>query len=319
MSNMLTLRSFLIFILITFWGPVSFASTQYDFIKILVNDEPITNNEIDMRIYELARAKKMDIKSVDFDGPLKTEAIDLLIEETLLDVRADELFVFLSDDDLDEEVEQFRKQRNISQLEFEALLERQQISLSDFRKTYKRQIRRNRVIVREIRSTINMDEDEIRKQYENSVGTEKLIRARHILLRLSSNAKDADVEKVRSKALVLKSRIENGDSFVKIADESSEDPSVTANHGDLGFFKKHEMVPEFSQAAFLLEIGEISDPVRTPFGFHLIEVLEKKEEPKESFEKVKNKLMQMEYQKQFQEKYKQYITGLKENAKIIFK
>lgn len=319
MNNLLKFRSGVLFIGFVLLCQMTFAQVTYDFIKVLVNDRPITNNEIDIRIYELARAKQMDTNSLDFNGELRQEAVTQLIEETLLDVRADELFVFLSDEELDEEIEQFRKARNISQMEFEALLEQQQISLADFRKTYLRQIRRNRIIIREIRSKIDVNEEKIRKNYENSVGTEKLVHARHILLRLSSNASILDVTKVKNKAIQLKEKIENGSSFTSIADEFSEDPSVAKNHGDLGFFKKSDMVQEFSQAAFLLEPGEISDPVRSPFGFHLIEVLEIKEEPKESFEKVKNKLMQIEYQKQFEDKYKIYISELKEKATIEFK
>lgn len=284
-----------------------------------MNEKPITKNEIDIRIFELARAKRMDLSTVDYTGELRELATNQLIEETLLDIKADELFIFLSDDDLDRELERFRQQRKISQMEFEALLERQQVSLADFRKTYKRQIRRNRVIVREIRSGIQIDEAAIKAKYESSVGTEKLVHARHILIGLKSNAPEAAVLAASKKANELKLRIEKGESFEAVAAQYSEDPSAKSNKGDLGFFKKSDMVAEFSNAAFLLDEGQLSEPVRTPFGFHLIEVLETKEEPKESFDKVKTKMMQSEFQKEFEKSYSEYISKAKAKAKIIRK
>lgn len=319
MKTLLTVRNCLIFCLIFISSPAIAASKPYDSIELLINEKPITKNEIDIRIFELARAKRMDLETVDFEGELRDLAASQLIEETLLDIRADELLIFLSDDDLDSELERFRQQRKISQMEFEALLERQQISLADFRKTYKRQIRRNRVIIREIRSGIQIDEGALKEEYESSVGTEKLVHARHILVGLKSNATESEVLAASKKAEAIKLRIEKGEAFEEIAVELSEDPSAKNNRGDLGFFKKQDMVAEFSEAAFLLKVGEISDPVRTPFGFHLIEVLETKKEAKESFDQVKTKMMQTEYQKAFEKAYTEYISKMKEKARIIRK
>lgn len=302
-----------------FVNPAISATISYDSIELLVNEKPITKNEIDIRIFELARAKRMDLKTISFTGELRELAIKQLIEETLLDFKADELFIFLTDEELDKELERFRQQRKISQMEFESLLERQQISLADFRKTYKRQLRRNRVIIREIRSGIQVDEVVIKERYEKSVGTEKLVHARHILIALKTNAAEVDVLAAKDKAKKLKLRIEKGESFEAIAVKFSEDPSAKNNQGDLGFFKKPDMVAEFSEAAFLLEVGKISEPVRTPFGYHIIEVLEKKDEPKESFDKVKSKMMQAEFQKEFEKKYSDYVAKMKEKAIIIRK
>ena len=296
------------------WG-----GTVYDSIKIVVEGHAITENEIEMRAFELARAKTGRQPTADSIKEFKKEARELLIDDTLLDAKADELMIHIGEDELDEEIEQFQKQRNINQLEFEELLERQNMSLEDFRKTYRRQLRRNRVIAREVRPNINVDEEALKKKYENNESAEKLVHARHILLLVSKNAPKEKVEQVKNKAIELRQRILNGESFEKIADQYSEDPSVKSNHGDLGFFRKNDMVKEFSDAAFNLEPGKISEPVRSPFGFHLIQVIETKKEQKQSFESVKNKLMQQAYQEQFKTQYAQYISDLKKKAKISYK
>ncbi|MBU2514460.1 peptidylprolyl isomerase [bacterium] len=294
------------------------ASVQYDYIKLLINDRAITNIEIEIKAYEIAQAKRADLTNTDLDQ-FKKEATDILIEETLLDIRADELQIFLNDDELDDELEGFRTQRKISQVEFEELLEKQNISLMDFRASFLRQIRRNRVIFREIRSKINIDEDKLKMEYEKNLGFEKLVHARHILFRLNNAASEEEAARVYSKATQLKERIVGGEPFEKMADQYSEDPSVNRNHGDLGFFKESDMVKEFSNAAFELEPGQVSDPVRTPFGYHLIEVVDVKKQPKDSFETVKTRLMNLELKKQYDQMYQDYMSNLKTNAKIIFK
>ncbi len=307
----------IVFVLSILCHGTTFASVPYDYVKIQVNDHVITNNEIEIRILELKRLNKIQaISSLD-SNEIRLEAENQLVEELLLDIRADELMIFLTDDDLDEELEHFRKQRKLSQMEFDELLEQQKIGLVDFRKTYLRQLRRNRVITQEVRSAINVSEDEMRKEYESDIGLERHIRARHILLRVKPQSTVSDIAAIKEKALELKKRIKAGESFQALADLYSEDPSVKRNHGDLGFFKKQDMVEAFSKVAFALQKGQISDPVKTPFGFHIIEVLEEKKEPRESFDKVKDKLRQQRLQKLYTEKYKQYIDKLKKKANII--
>ncbi len=296
-----------------------FAKVKYDFVKVTINNKVITNNGIDIRSFELARAHRSKLAPAEAMANFREQATNQLIEEALLDIRADELGIIVGDDELDAELERFIKQRKISQLEFEELLERQKVNLADFRKTYRNQIRRNKVLLMEIRSKIQVDEASLKAQYEKDSSAEILIRARHVLLLLDKSASAEKVEETRKRALQLRERIVSGESFDEIAMKFSEDPSAKSNKGDLGFFKKSDMVEAFSKAAFSLEPGVISMPVRTTFGFHLIEVLESKKETKASFESVKNKLMQQKYQKEYQDKYTKYLADLRKKAKITIK
>ncbi len=81
--------------------------------------------------------------------------------------------------------------------------------------------------------------------------------------------------KTQSQAIELKSRIDKGESFEELAKKYSECPSK-ANGGNLGYFERGQMVPEFERAAFKLPVGEVSEPVQTQFGWHLIKVVDKK-------------------------------------------
>lgn len=116
------------------------------------------------------------------------------------------------------------------------------------------------------------------------------VKARHILVRLEKNASEADQKKAREKAEDILKKLKAGEDFAKLAAELSDDPGSKAKGGDLGLFSRGRMVPEFEKAAFSMKPGELSEPVKSPFGYHIIKVEEKKEALSQPYEKVKDKV-----------------------------
>lgn len=117
------------------------------------------------------------------------------------------------------------------------------------------------------------------------------VRAEHILI--SSKERDEDAAKELAEEVYAKANTKQyRDKFTDLAVEFSEDPSVETNKGDLGFFTRGRMVPEFEQAAFgLKKKGELAGPVKTSYGYHIIRLLEHKPERQLSFDEVKEKLL----------------------------
>ena len=103
---------------------------------------------------------------------------------------------------------------------------------------------------------------------------EQEVRARHILVEKEDEAKKAAA------------RVKGGEDFAKVAGELSNDPGSKTDGGDLGFFTKDRMVEPFAEAAFKLEPGQISDPVKSQFGWHVIKVEEKRTKPVPSLEEM---------------------------------
>jgi peptidyl-prolyl cis-trans isomerase C len=149
--------------------------------------------------------------------------------------------------------------------------------------------------------------DEALKQ----ISDEKEVHARHILFRAPPGdekaGKDAE-DKI--KAVIV--RLKKGEDFAKVAAEVTEDPSGKANGGDLGFFTKEQMVPEFSEAAFKLDNGQISEPVKTQFGWHVIKVEEKRVKQPPKFEDVKPQIENFVVRKAQAE----LVTKLRADAKV---
>jgi peptidyl-prolyl cis-trans isomerase C len=138
--------------------------------------------------------------------------------------------------------------------------------------------------------------DEAAKQMSN----EQEVRARHILVPTEEEAKAVLAE------------IKKGTDFAELAKQKSKDPGAAAEGGDLGYFTKDQMVPEFAEVAFKLEKGQVSDPVKTQFGWHIIKVEDKRTKPVPSFEQVKDQVSTYVERKAQAE----YIAKLREGAKI---
>lgn len=113
--------------------------------------------------------------------------------------------------------------------------------------------------------------EEYYSKHKDDYTTPERVHARHILLR---TGKDRTPDEAKKQLEQIRKRIEGGEDFDKVAREVSEDPGSRDKGGDLGFFGRQDMVAPFSDAAFSAKVGEIVGPVETPFGVHLIQVLE---------------------------------------------
>jgi len=159
-----------------------------------------------------------------------------------------------------------------------------------------------------------LTDEAMHKVYDEAVkqiGEEKEVHARHILFRAPAGDEKASKE-AEDKIKAVIARLKKGEDFAKVAGEVTEDPSGKANGGDLGYFSKDQMVPEFSEAAFKLEQGQISEPVKTQFGWHVIKVEDKRVKPAPKFEEVKPQIENFVVRKAQAE----LVTKLRAEAKI---
>lgn len=140
-------------------------------------------------------------------------------------------------------------------------------------------------------------------------------RARHILLRTNAIVSPHDAWQRLNK---LRQRIQNGDDFAALAKSNSEDPGSATNGGDLGWVNPGQTVPEFEKAMNGLKTGEISDPVQTPFGLHLIQVLERRQRDVTN-ERDQADARQQIHARKTDEHYAQWIRQLRDEAYIEYR
>ena len=154
----------------------------------------------------------------------------------------------------------------------------------------------------------------MRKVYEEAVkqvSSEEEVSARHILIQAQAGDEKAS-KAAEDKIKAIAERLKKGEDFAKVAGEVTEDPSGKTNGGDLGYFTKDQMVPEFADVAYKMQKGQISDPVKSQFGWHIIKVEDKRKKPAPTFEQVKEQVEAYVVRKAQAD----LITKLRADAKI---
>jgi peptidyl-prolyl cis-trans isomerase C len=175
---------------------------------------------------------------------------------------------------------------------------------ADFKR--KAAIARNKLLMEALLTDVTktaVTDAEMKKVYAEAtkaMGDEKEVHARHILVEKEDEAK------------AILADLKKGGDFAAIAKEKSKDPGSKENGGDLGYFAKDQMVPEFAEAAFKLDKGQLSDPVKTQFGWHVLKVEDKRSRPVPEFEKVKDQVEQYVVRKAQAD----LVTKLRSEAKI---
>lgn len=144
----------------------------------------------------------------------------------------------------------------------------------------------------------------------------ELVRASHILIRCSPDATDEVKKAKRAQIDAALALVKGGSKFADVAKKVSEDPGSAENGGDLGFFPRGRMVPEFDTVAFSLKTNEISGVVTTQFGYHIIEVTGRKPAGMMPFDDVKEKLADYLKQRKGSEVTHTYVADLRSAAKV---
>ena len=291
----------------------------YDKIRITILNRAITQNEIKIRTDETLRSLKKKAVSKQELELLQKQILKQLIDENLLDLYGEELSISISPEQLESSIEEFRTKRKLSQHNFEELLEQQNISLIQFKRDYARNLRQKKLLAREVHSKIQIDLEKLEQEYSKNRKGIHEVHALHLLLRLDKERTPEQEAKVLEKIRSIRKELLQGKEFQELALKYSEDPSVKNNHGDLGFFQKSNMVKEFSAVAFKLPVGEISKPVKTVFGYHLIKVVGERDTEAKPFTQSKDKIYQQEYQKRYLKLYNELLSSLRKKYNVVEK
>ncbi len=158
-------------------------------------------------------------------------------------------------------------------------------------------------------------EPALRKIYDDAtknMGGQQEVRARHILFRVNDPNDQAASKAAEDKVKNTIDRIKKGEDFATLAKALTEDPSGKQDGGDLGYFTRDQMVPEFSEVAFTLEKGQVSGPVKTPFGWHVLKVEDKRTRQPPPFDQVRGEIEQFASRKAQVD----LVTKLRADAKI---
>jgi peptidyl-prolyl cis-trans isomerase C len=283
----------------------------------LVNETKIYERDLTMMIREMRRQFGEKSIAAEPADVLRRKAFDQYLAVELLYQDSRDLGLTDVEQQVDSMLAMAEKQAG-SKEQFEAQLEKEGLDRRLARENIKKNVVLQANINKKVIPSITVSEEELQAAYQATPDRFKhgdQVGARHILIRIPKEAGDDQKKTAKLKIASIRQEILAGKDFAETAKTQSDCPSK-ARGGDLGYFAKGRMVPEFEKAAFSLKEGEVSEIVETQFGFHLIQVYGKKPAGVTPLSEVRGSLEREIKNKKTNEAVGAYVKDLRKKAKI---
>jgi foldase protein PrsA len=255
---------------------------------------------------DIASVNGEKISKAQFDSklegsPTARQVLNSLVQTVLVDQYAKDNHVDVSDADVQKKEDDIKSKYPAGQ--FDMLLKQQNLTDDDVKKILRQQLVLQKAVDKDIKVTDKQVKDYLEKNHATLDKPEQ-VRARHILV---ADKKTADM---------IEQKLKGGAKFEDLAKQYSTDPSSKDKGGELGFFSKGQMVPAFQDAAFSQKIGAIGPPVKSPFGFHIIQVEERKKASVATLANSADQIRDQLRQQQEQLEMPAFMQELRGKAKI---
>ena len=253
---------------------------------VSVNGTAITHGDLD---------KKLE------NGPQARQVLNQMVQQDLIDQYARDKHVDVSQAEIDKKENEIKARYAPGQ--FEQILKQQGLTEQDVQNLLRQQI----ILEKAVAPQVHVTDADVKAFYDKNhamFDKPEQVRARHILV--------ADPKTAQTVLAKLKA----GGNWNDLAKQYSTDPSTKDKGGELGFFGRGQMVPAFQDAAFGAKVGQIVGPVKSPFGYHVIQVEEKKPATKATFANTKDQIRTQLTQQQEQQQIPIFLQQLRSQAKI---
>jgi len=312
-----------ILIMVFYILPVSLSAQVVDRIVALVNGEIICLSELKQFSLIINREAEKSNPALSQESRLveiEKNVLDQLVNQKLLNQEAKRLKIEVNKKEVDRAIENIQKRNSFSRRDFLNALKKEGLTIDTYREQIEQEMKKVRLIEYEIKSKVNITDDAIQDYYIKNMAKPEIkegVRIQQILLIIPPESNEEKVAEIKALAKVLLSGLEKGEDFGILAQQFSQDNSAQVG-GDLGFFKKGELLPILEETAYQLKEGEVSPLIQSNLGFHIIKVLEKREGEvrldgwMRSRDQIKNILSQRESEKMFE----QWMKTLREKSYI---
>jgi peptidyl-prolyl cis-trans isomerase C len=284
-----------------------------------VNGVEITRDAYDAEIAELTKRFAM------FGGNMpgsqlarfKKKIIERLVDDELVKQEVTKANVVVTDAEIDVEFNTYKERTPGGAENFEKFLARSGMSADKIKGDIQRRLALKKLVNKD--GALDVTDAEAKEYYaknEKRFQVKERAKARHILIKVDKSADDAAVKEAKKKIdAIYKQAKKKGTNFADLAKEKSEGPSAPRG-GDLGWFGKGRMVKEFEEAAFTMTPGQLSMPLKTQFGWHVLKLEERETAGQKKFDEVKDDITQKLEARKFREARNKLLDGLRSGGKV---
>jgi parvulin-like peptidyl-prolyl isomerase len=306
----------------------AYSKQTIDRVVAVVNDDVITLSELKESAIIVNPTSTKDID--------ESEILQQMIEQKLLEQEAKKLGIKVTDAEIDASIEDVKKKYNLNDEQMTEVLKKQNMTPESFREQWKNQLLANKLLDSQLKNKIVITDDEIEDYYKKNYAEESAdtdvasadapaeeVKIAHILI--SSDTPDA-----KKKAEEVAKLAKSGKDFGQLAKQYSDDTLSADKGGDLGYFKKGDLIPSLETAVDNTPVGGVTGPVESPAGYHIIKVLERKEPEKAKKksgssgtvainEAKRKEITNILYKQKAEAQLKTWLQSLKDNAYIEIK
>jgi peptidyl-prolyl cis-trans isomerase SurA len=288
-----------------------------DRVVAVVNNDAITLGELQESIVGYRQENRQRDSTTDQE--LAQRFLSRLIDSRLQLQEAERERIVIEDSEVAEELADRIKRYGVqTQEEFERLLREQGLTIDSVRKRLRDSLRIAKVLRRKVALRVSVTDDEIDRYLADNrarLETGLAYHARHILIVPEGGASDAAWEKARIKAGLVRAQIVEGADFAEVAKAQSKDASAR-DGGDLGTMKRGELTPEIEVEILKLEAGQISQPFRSPLGYHLFRLESKESLEGEGLARAKQQIREILFRQKYDTRLEAWLREIKQRAII---
>ncbi|MDX9822501.1 MAG: peptidylprolyl isomerase [Syntrophales bacterium] len=308
--------------LFLFFGALSApaGAAVVDRIVAVVNDEVITFSDLNEELDVIRQRTAATYKGQDIERLLaeaRPHVLNRMVDRLLIGQEARKSGIVLKDEEVNEAIRDGLAQRKMRIEDLIASLAKEGVTLEEYRRELRDHLMKTKLVRREIRSKIMISDDEIGAYYQkhrDDYEGRETVRIQQILLPMPKNADEGQIRTIRQEAEAIRQRLKEGEAFELLAGRYSQGPAAAG--GDIGFVEKGVMLPEVEAVAFNLKIGEISDVISSPVGFHIIRVTDKRGAGLKPIEAVREEIRRKIEDEKADKRYESWIEDLRKKSHI---
>ncbi|MDQ3338027.1 MAG: peptidylprolyl isomerase [Myxococcota bacterium] len=291
----------------------------------VVNDAIILASELEARMTPV-RGEAMQIADLKERerrlAKLSTQVLDEMVNEELIVQAAEAAKVDVEASEVQAALDEIKQNNNLDDAGLAQALAAQGYTMSNYKQDLRRQLLRLRAVNQLVAPKVQVTEEDVRAKYDEMQRRSQSVSAvqlSHILIKLPEKPTEQQLAAAKEKSATIINRVRGGEKFEEVAAKDSEDDSTKATGGQLGWFQRGSVQPEWESIVFSMQKGDVRGPVAGPQGLHVFQVTEVKNSELKPFADMKEQLMRELRRREMDKQTQTWLEDLRKKAYIDIK
>ncbi len=297
------------------------AAEVADRVVAVVNNDVITlfelNNTVNSYVGKIPQSYgKQDREKIIAEA--RTAILNRMIDDVLVEQESKKSGIIVKEDDVMASIEDLLSRRKMKLEDFKQALIRDGSNFERYKEEVRKHLMKLRLAQKEVRAKIAVSDEEIGKYYSEHRDVyegKEAVKLKQILLALPQDADEETREKLKLQAEAVLKKLKSGEPFELAAAQYSQGPAAREG-GDLGFVEKGTMLPAVDEAAFKLKVGELSDVIESPMGFHILKVTDRRGKGAKSLSVVREEIKEEIANEKMDKKLQEWLQELRKKSFI---